>query len=244
LADHRLPSRQGSESSLSWSSGGLFVARAVGYSVVIAEASQDFREVASFDLQQMVQRVVFCRAQDKQDLIAVAGVDGHLMVLRLKDEEPNKVLEKMHSVFVKANLKGLAWSPDGTLLAVGGKDQLLHVFSASDMKEKIKPVDLGARIWDIHFMPQTVPLDSSFIAVALGDYDRHHCHLCRERLGTSDSILSSSIAIDSQVCSASNQTTHYIHNAHDNNALVHGCVNDTSHILDFSALRHDNNARL
>jgi hypothetical protein len=171
LTDHRLPSRQGSESSLSWSSGGQFIARAVGCSVVIAEASQGFREVASFDLQQgMVQRVVFCRAEDKQDLIAVAGVDGHLTVLRLNDEEPNAVLEKMHSVFVKANLKGLAWSPDGTLLAVGGKDKLLHVFSASDMKEKIKPVDLGARIWDIDFMPQTVSHKSSFIAVALGDY--------------------------------------------------------------------------
>lgn len=170
LTDRRLPSRQGSESSLSWSRGGQFIARAVGCSVVIAESS-DFREVASFDLQQeKVQRVVFCRAEDKQDLIAVAGVDGHLTVLRLKDQEPNTVLEKIHSVSVNANLKALAWSPDGTLLAAGGKDKLLHIFSTSDMKEKVKSVDLGARIWDIDFMPQTVSHDSSFIAVALGDY--------------------------------------------------------------------------
>jgi WD40 repeat protein len=171
LTDHRLPSRQGSESSLSWSRGGQFIARAVGCSVVIATPSQSFREVASFDLRQgMVQRVAFCRAEDKQDLIAVAGVDGHLMVFRLKDEEPNIAIEKIHSLFVEANLKALAWSPDGTLLAAGGKDKLLHIFSASDMKRKIQPVDLGARVWDIHFMPQTVSHDSSFIAVALGDY--------------------------------------------------------------------------
>jgi hypothetical protein len=171
LTDHRLHSRQGSESSLSWSRGGQFIARAVGCSAVIAESSQNFREVASFDLQQgMVQRVVFCRAEEKQDLIAVADVDGHLTVLRLKDEEPNIILEKIHSLSIKANLKALAWSPDGTLLATGGKDKLLHIFSSSDMKRKIQPMDLGARIWDINFMPQAVSHASSYIAVALGDY--------------------------------------------------------------------------
>lgn len=171
LMDNRLSSGKGTESSLSWSSNGQLIALAVGCSVVIAESSQDFREVASFDLQQgAVQRVVFCRAENKQDLIAAVGADGHLTVLRLTVEETSPVLEQIHSVLVKPNLKALAWSPDGTLLATGGRDKLLHVFSSSDMKEKIKPVDLGARIWDIDFMPQTVSHDSSFMAVALGDY--------------------------------------------------------------------------
>jgi hypothetical protein len=60
LMDNRLSSGKGTESSLSWSSNGQLIALAVGCSVVIAESSQDFREVASFDLQQgAVQRVVF-----------------------------------------------------------------------------------------------------------------------------------------------------------------------------------------
>jgi WD40 repeat protein len=181
--------QRGDESScsLSWSRTGQFLARAVGCTVAVVDstafdADNNFRHVATFDMSRgnVVTKVAFCQAADKADLVAAVDDRGRLVVLRLRfgsdaASSNDAILEVEKECAVEPNLKALAWSPDGSLLATGGRAKLLHVFTTNDLKRRVEPIVFGGRIWDIDFVPKKLArssptVSSPLMAIALGDY--------------------------------------------------------------------------
>ena len=176
-----LPSRHGDSVSVSWSPDGQFLARTVGTCIVVTDvttstasrSSYNFHDgVASISLRQTVFRVAFSpRHEDDAYDLAAIDESGHLSVFCLSSSSTTH-LQLVQETFVSEHLKCLAWSSDGSLLATGGKNKLLHVFEKAEngLKSKIEPVVLGGRVWDVHFRPPMTPISSFQVAVALGDY--------------------------------------------------------------------------
>ena len=69
-------------------------------------------------------------------------------------------------------LRALAWSPNGKLLATGGKQKMLHVWNVHEHDKNNfleratdEPLQMHGRVWDLAFCP-----NSELLAIALGDY--------------------------------------------------------------------------
>jgi len=178
-----LSSADSSASSVSWSRSGQFLARADGSMVVIADSTtSSFQCIASFEAgkDSVISNVSFCPALEKEDLVAAVTDIGQLFVLRLHLTTPTGAsLMPLKSVHVEAHLNALAWSPDGAILATGGRGKRLHVYSSSELKPKVNPIVFQGRVWDVDFVPESVAgekadgvnsSDPLLLAVALGDY--------------------------------------------------------------------------
>lgn len=98
-------------SSLSWSRDGRFLARINGSRVILTDSHAGFEDVSYFKLHGTLRCVAFCPALERQDLLAVVGLNGYLSLLRYEvDEESNQVqLEIMQSMFVEDDLWVVAW---------------------------------------------------------------------------------------------------------------------------------------
>jgi hypothetical protein len=98
-------------SSLSWSRNGRFLARINGSRVILTDSLAGFEDVSYFLLPGTLRCVAFCPAPERQDLLAVVGLNGYLSLLRYEiDEESSRTqLELMQSMFVEDDLWAVAW---------------------------------------------------------------------------------------------------------------------------------------
>lgn len=108
--DVHMSSNNDPETSTSWTRFGHYVARTKGNTVVIADARNEFTDVASFDTGGYVRCLAFSTAEDKSDLLAVVNTAGYLYVLRLVMTDSAVSLEVEHSSFIEEHLWVVAWS--------------------------------------------------------------------------------------------------------------------------------------
>ena len=102
---------RGPGSSLSWSYDGRFIARANGNEITVADASNEFMDIATDKRNGLVRCVSFCKVEGKRDLLAVVGLDGHLTIYRLTHIIRGTYrLKTVHSSFVEKYLWVVAWS--------------------------------------------------------------------------------------------------------------------------------------
>lgn len=168
--------------SLSWSRNGQFLVRSIGSSIAVVDSltldgDNNFRHVTSFDMGpgSSVVKVVFCHAADKVDLVAAVNDRGRLVVFRLRLAfgfgDPVLIVE--NEVLVEPNIKALAWSPDGCILATGGEKKLIHLFATENLKLFVPtPIACRGRIWDIDFVPgatNSIGPRRLIMGIALGD---------------------------------------------------------------------------
>jgi Anaphase-promoting complex subunit 4 WD40 domain len=97
-------------------------------------------------------RVAFCPAFDMPDLLAAIDESGCLVVLRFSAKWEK--ITNLYSAKIEENVMSIAWSPDGSLLALGGKRTFLHMIDTKSWKEATKPMCLAGRIWRIQFVPK------------------------------------------------------------------------------------------
>ena len=168
--DIRLSAWQGQSVCVSWARDSSYLARTIGKSIVVADANDGFRDIASTGAEGDVIKISFCQTQGKTDLIASIDESGYLSLFRFCSGAAKPGLVLVDRVFVGMHLKALAWSTDGSSLATGGRGKHLHLLKTNGLREKKEPIELGGRIWDICFQPPSIPTDSIHLAVALGDY--------------------------------------------------------------------------
>jgi len=110
LTNLKMTANNDAESSTSWTRNGYFVARTKGNLVVIADARNGFKDVASLDTGGYVRSLAFCTAQCKSNLLAVVNTAGYFFILKLVIAESKVTLETQHSAFVEEHLWVVAWS--------------------------------------------------------------------------------------------------------------------------------------
>jgi WD40 repeat protein len=164
-----LASRHGESASVSWSSDSTFLVRTVGGAIVVAE-SCGFRDVACTNLMGTVIKVAFCPTKERLDYVAAIDDNGFLSVFRLRIDTPQPRLDLVNRVYVAHFLRALAWSADGTLIATGGKDRLLHILTADGLRKKKEPIEFGGKVWEVSFASPRLSTEFFSLAVALGDY--------------------------------------------------------------------------
>lgn len=170
-----------SECALSWSQSGRYVARLQGTTVLISDSHNSFKDAAKFEVEETLRGVCFCPAPGKEDVLAVVGLDGHLTILRLRSGSYGLKFEVLKALFVEEHLWVVAWSPDGSIIATGGRGKVLYLYSAETFQLITSPLKIDGRIWGVDFskMPagsitprasrnQTKSQCASHIAVASG----------------------------------------------------------------------------
>ena len=171
VTDVHLKSRHGTDSSLSWSADGRLLMRSYAATVFVVDVDQNFQQVASASFSATVIKVLFCKAKGKHDRVAVMDETGLLTVLRLLPKKGGSLsLDREVVAMVEVGIKTMAWSPDGSVLALGGKQNKLHLLDCLTLTETPESgVNLDGRIWDIAFAPASVDSEDIYIVLALGD---------------------------------------------------------------------------
>lgn len=166
----RLSSDLGGIYAVSWNADGSLLARIVRNIVAIAEADDEFTEVAAHAFRHDVTGVAFrATKQDLDDHLAVVDAGGNMTLLALSRHGNDFFLTVLRTMHVdECPLSVVAWSCDGNLVAAGGKGQRLHIFKSEKLKRWAEPVDVDSRIWSIDFAPSGCR--SCMMAVAFGDY--------------------------------------------------------------------------
>ena len=189
LTNIQLSSRHGLDTSLSWSADGRLLVRSHGASIFVVDVDQNFQPVASANFNATVIQVAFCHANNRQDCLAVVDESGHVSLLRLlsaanaRTKEDATVLSGTSmslrtevTSMLEVGVKTMMWSPDGSILALGGKQKLLHLLDSSNLKPARESLKLDGRLWDIAFAHTSskksddVTSDDIYIVLALGDY--------------------------------------------------------------------------
>jgi WD40 repeat protein len=174
LTDVRLSCRKGDASSVSWNLNATLVARSSGVRVIVSDCLDGFKDIWSYEMKGEVTNVAFCQNDALSNMLAVVDDSGYLVFHQLQFQENGELLSTAcDSTSVDSNLKALAYSPDGAVIATGGRSKLLHFFNSSDLKPQCEPIKLNARVWDIEYVPKEVAETTGtklLLAVALGDY--------------------------------------------------------------------------
>lgn len=178
-----LSSRHGLDTALSWSADGRWLVRSHGATIFVVDADHNFQEVSYASFDEIVIQVLFCPAQGRHDRVAVVDESGQLTLLRLLPRTtcqagrgPSSLvsLQKECAVMIEFGIKTMRWSPDGSVLALGGKQKLLHLFDSSSSLTKIcESIKLDGRILDMVFCSaadSTINEDDVYLVLALGDY--------------------------------------------------------------------------
>ena len=159
-----LSSRHDGDSAIAWKRN--YIARALGNSVFLSDSSDpEFRDVASFTCKSPVVAMAFDPTGDR---LAVIDRSGILSLMELLVDEDNRILRLLQWKGFEEDPKAVAWSSDGTSIALGGKSRRLTVVNSSNLSAPAAFSDFSSKVWDISFLP--VPTGSFSIAVALGDY--------------------------------------------------------------------------
>jgi WD40 repeat protein len=174
LTDVQLSSQKGEASSISWSYDATIVARSLGSQIVVSDPLEGFRDIWSYEMKGEVTSVVFSQIDGQPNNLAAVDDCGNLVIHQLQFQGSGD-LQAIHtnSTLVDSNLKALAYSPDGTVIATGGRSKLLYLFNSSDLQPQFEPIKLNARVWDIEYVPKQVAAVTGTrlsLAVALGDY--------------------------------------------------------------------------
>lgn len=153
-------------SSLSWSFDGRYLARICGSKILVSNALNDFHDIV-LDLKEPLRCIAYCHAEGKRDLLAAAGVDGLVYVISHRKQR----LECVQTTNVDDTLSAIAWSPDGSLIATGGRNHVLHILSSETLKPHCddEPVEVDGRIWSIAFSPHGLAVGSSNDVATLFD---------------------------------------------------------------------------
>jgi len=155
----KLTSERDNNASLSWSIDGRFLARIKGKTILIADSRNEFNDVASLELSGVLKSVAFCPAKDRGNSLACVSLDGQLALLQLICKGSRFYLEIIKSVFLEENLCVLAWIPDASLIATGGRGKKLFLVSSNSMLPLMcTPLEIEGQIWAIDFMPQAASL--------------------------------------------------------------------------------------
>ncbi|CAB9511665.1 WD domain, G-beta repeat [Seminavis robusta] len=167
------------ECAISWSQTGRYCARIHGCSVRVSDSYNSFQDVAKFEGDGTLRGVAFCPAEGKENILAVVGLDGHMTVLKLCPFGSGLVFQVVKALFVEEHLWVVRWTPDGAVLATGGRGKVLHLFNAQTF-ERILSQKIDGRIWGIDFCrtvrtdattsPRTIAGVTSPVSIATGSY--------------------------------------------------------------------------
>lgn len=76
--------REGTNSSLSWTYDGRFIAKVNGNKVIISDSSKGFCMVGIIKQKEAIKCTRFCHAEGKRDMIATVGVSGFVSICRIR----------------------------------------------------------------------------------------------------------------------------------------------------------------
>ncbi|KAL7564175.1 hypothetical protein ACA910_021149 [Epithemia clementina (nom. ined.)] len=178
LTNIHLSSRHGLDTALTWSADGRMLIRSHGATVFVVDVDQNFQQVAYATFEAIVIDVIFCKTDDMHDRVAVVDESGNVTLLRLLSEatptsngRKTLLLQKEATVMVETGVRTMAWSPDGSIIALGGKHRLLHLMDSSSLARAHESIKLEGRLWDIVFCPSdSIDDEDVYMILALGDY--------------------------------------------------------------------------